>query len=143
MKSRKENIIIILYSFRCFLHVLVYCFHTKRHIINADVKRSLEQMNKEFGQIKGLIYLLAYKPTFRNIFYFRIGHSFLLNLICPGISSLMIGTKNIGEGLYIQNGFATVIGACSIGTNCTIYQQVTIGWNKKGGLPTILDNVSN
>jgi serine O-acetyltransferase len=53
---------------------------------------------------------------------------------------LKIATKDIGEGLYIQNGFASAIGAESIGKNCWINQQVTIGGYNEG-YPIILENV--
>ena len=33
-----------------------------------------------------------------------------------------------GGGLYIQHGFSTIISAKSIGKNCYINQQVTIGY---------------
>jgi len=52
------------------------------------------------------------------------------------MSTLIIKTQNIGEGLFIQHGFTTIINAKSIGINCFINQQVTIDDN-----PTILNNV--
>lgn len=54
-------------------------------------------------------------------------------------------TGGIGEGLVIQHGFSTIITAESIGKNCWINQQVTIGYNdsqtKGYGKPTIGNNV--
>ena len=55
--------------------------------------------------------------------------------------NIFIVTKQIGEGMALVNGFSTTIGAKSIGKNCKIYQQVTIG-SYKNGYPTILDNVT-
>jgi serine O-acetyltransferase len=52
-----------------------------------------------------------------------------------------VESKQIGEGMIIIHGFSTAIGAESIGKNCIIYQQVTIGATKDG-FPTILDNVT-
>lgn len=49
----------------------------------------------------------------------------------------MIRSEEIGEGLYIEHGFASAIGAKSIGKNCLINQQVTI----TEGV-TIMDNVT-
>lgn len=57
---------------------------------------------------------------------------------CP---ALYIWCKDIGLGLFIQHGFSTVIAAKSIGENCWINQQVTIGHNGKDIHPTIGDNV--
>ena len=57
------------------------------------------------------------------------------------MESLYIYTDDIGGGLYIQHGFATIITARKIGENCRIYQQVTIGY-KDGATPVLEDNVS-
>ena len=57
------------------------------------------------------------------------------------MESLYIYTKDIGGGLYIQHGFATIISAQKIGKNCRIYQQVTIGYKGEFS-PTLEDNVS-
>lgn len=66
----------------------------------------------------------------------------LLALCYPPMESLYIDAFEIGGGLYIQHGFATMIAAKSIGENCWINQQVTIGYNGQGDPPTIGDNVT-
>lgn len=58
------------------------------------------------------------------------------------MTTLFILTPDIGEGLFIQHGFSTIIAAESIGKNCWINQQVTIGFNNKNERPTLLDNVT-
>ncbi len=58
------------------------------------------------------------------------------------MSSLYIVTPQVGEGLFIQHGFATVIAAASIGKNCWINQQVTIGFTSETDCPVIGDNVT-
>jgi serine O-acetyltransferase len=86
-------------------------------------------------------------PEFRNLFYHRIGKfSFFINWLYPPMNTLFINTGSIGEGLYIQHGFATIIQAKSIGKNCWINQQVTIGFGHGHNLgnsrsPIIGDNV--
>ena len=60
--------------------------------------------------------------------------------MAPGLNSLYIKTNNIGKGLFIQHGFSTIITAESIGENCWINQQVTIGWTAAGS-PIIGDTV--
>jgi serine O-acetyltransferase len=57
------------------------------------------------------------------------------------MESLRITCLNIGEGLYIQHGMCAVIGGRSIGKNCWINQQVTIGFSNETDRPTIGDNV--
>ena len=43
--------------------------------------------------------------------------------------------------MFIQHGFPTIISAKSIGENCTICQQVTIGYTSDGQSPIIGNNV--
>jgi serine O-acetyltransferase len=57
------------------------------------------------------------------------------------MKTLLIRAGSIGEGLFINHGFCTAIGAKSIGKNCKNGHQVTIG-NYEGGSPIILDNVT-
>ena len=66
----------------------------------------------------------------------------LLNVLYPGERTLHISTSEIGPGLFIQHGFATIIAARSIGANCWINQQVTIGFDRPGERPTIGNGVS-
>lgn len=54
--------------------------------------------------------------------------------------TLIIDCPDVGGGLYIQHGLATIVAAQKIGSGCRINQQVTVGWSK-GGRPTIGDDV--
>jgi len=119
----------------------MYFLHRNRLVIKADTLRWLKIIGKNYRLPFGLIYLLGFFPEFRNLFYNRIGFSaHLLNLVCPKMKTLRIITRNIGEGLYINHGMATSISAESIGKNCWIGHQVSVGYYK--GFPTILDNVT-
>ena len=51
-------------------------------------------------------------------------------------------TGKIGGGLFIQHGFSTYIAAESIGENCWINQQVTIGYKDNTTPPVIGNNVT-
>ena len=66
----------------------------------------------------------------------------LIAMFYPPMDTLYIDAFEIGGGLYIQHGFATMIAAKSIGENCWINQQVTIGYNGLGDPPVIGDNVT-
>jgi serine O-acetyltransferase len=115
--------------------------HRNKEIITADVKRGMAEFRKDFGNINGFIFLIAFMPSFRNVFYFRIRPlDFFLKIICPPERSMAIHTETIGEGFVVSHGFSTAIGAKSIGKNCTILQQVTIGATNYGE-PVIKDNV--
>ncbi len=55
--------------------------------------------------------------------------------------NLYIHCSDIGEGLFIEHGFSTIIACKHIGRNCWINQQVTIGFSDKTHSPYIGDNV--
>lgn len=80
---------------------------------------------------------------FRSLIYYRLpaAKSFAW-LAGRGVPALYINTRQIGAGLYFQHGFATIIHAKSIGVNCHINQQVTVGYHGAGRSPVIGDNVS-
>lgn len=141
MYSYKIVILLIINSVRCSPHLLLLYIHKNRKLIQADTLRWLDVIKKDYSIPVGLIYLLTFFKEFRNLFYNRIGSfSHLLNLFCPKLSTLRIITKNIGEGLFISHGMATSISAVSIGRNCWIGHQVSIGY--QNGFPKILNNVT-
>lgn len=76
------------------------------------------------------------KKEFRNLFIYRNSHRriyrFWIALWYKPMDTLYIETPEIGGGLFIQHGFATMIAAKSIGENCWINQQVTVGHTGKG-----------
>jgi len=138
-----RKIFLIFNYIRCFPHIILFYTHKNKSIIHADTLRWLEIEDKEYNKCKGFVYLLSFYPQFRNLFYYRIGPlKHLLKLICAPMSTLFIHSPQIGEGLYIQHGFSTIINAKSIGKNCWINQQVTIGFSRTNHRPTLLDNVT-
>lgn len=52
----------------------------------------------------------------------------LIKILFRPIDSLHIYCPQIGPRLFIQHGFSTIIVARSIGSDCWINQQVTIGY---------------
>jgi serine O-acetyltransferase len=101
----------------------------------------MEVRGHKFGKIAGFIFLLQTYREFRSLFYYRIGGlKYFVKWYAPPRRNLLIGTDHIDGGLYIHLGFSSVIGAKSIGKNCMIYQQVTIG--SFSGKPVIGDNVT-
>lgn len=143
MKEAAIRIIIILNYIRCFPHLILFYFNKNRDVIKADTLRWLVVLKKNYKLPTGFIYLLVFFPEYRNLFYHRVGNfKYVLNPICPRMKTLIITTRseNIGEGLFLNIGISTAIGAKSIGKNCKIGHQVTIG-NFEGKKPTIMDNV--
>lgn len=126
------------------LHVFVYLNSIHKDIIRADINRWSEVLHWDGTDKENLKKLLYYKQEFRNLFYYRLKSKYvrILSLIAKPMSTLFIWTENIGPGLFIQHGFATVIAAKSIGSNAWINQQVTIGYKDDSSAPIIGNNVS-
>ena len=138
-----KRLLLILNIVRLFPHLIMFKLSRNNLIIKADLERWIKIMEIKYSGSMAVIYLLSFYPEFRNLFYYRVGRvSFFLNIICPKMSTLYISSKDVGEGLFIQHGFATIIAAKSIGKNCWINQQVTIGFSSKLDCPVLLDNVA-
>ncbi|MDR2010192.1 MAG: hypothetical protein LBQ22_06900 [Bacteroidales bacterium] len=114
---------------RLFPSIIFLLLSKNKDIISYEVDEYMKELkiNKKTGII-GFIYLMIYYPEFRNVFYYRIGiYSKFIKFLVPPLSTLYIVTENIRAGLVICHGFSTIIAAESIGENCRIFQQVTIG----------------
>lgn len=111
-----------------------------------DVRR---WTNKEYVSLnKDLAILLSNFKEFRNLFIYRNRYPKAHRLFCkwikfwyPPEKTLYIECPDIGGGFFIQHGFATYIAAKKIGENCSVNQQVTIGYNSGMDCPTLGDNV--
>lgn len=150
MADTVKKIIAILNFPRTFFVFLCIKCSTQKHLIEADVKRwnQIDQVN--LGFFKSINWHLTFKKEFRNLLQHRLKnsgglapiiHYAVARILWKPMESLFIYTKEIGGGLYIQHGFATIISAKKIGENCRIYQQVTIGY-KQEFCPVLEDNVS-
>jgi serine O-acetyltransferase len=65
----------------------------------------------------------------------------LLARLYGGAVALEIHCGEIGGGLCSYHGFATILTAERIGEDCLFAQQVTVGYDDRGGSPTIGDRV--
>ena len=131
--------------------------HIKFFLISAGVPWQDERFSKDLKRWKSiknlsgtdrqaLSALLASDKAFRSLFLYRLQNKRLyrrwVKLLYPPMETLYITTDNIGGGLFIQHGFSTYIAAQSIGENCWINQQVTIGY-KDNTRPPIIGNDVN
>ncbi len=88
-------------------------------------------------------------PPLRSILYARLRQSGLawalgariLALAYRGAVALEINCDDIGPGMCSYHGFATIIIAEHIGADCLFAQQVTVGYDDRGGCPSIGDRV--
>lgn len=151
MVSRSKKILSVINFPRTFLVYLCVLCSRQKHLIRMDVARWKEIDNCNCGFFMSLNLYLTYKKEFRNLLQHRLKHPsytlaaiihyFIARILWKPMESLFIYTKDIGGGLYIQHGFATIISAEKIGQNCRIYQQVTVGF-KGEHAPVLEDNVS-
>lgn len=94
---------------------------------------------------RAMALLLWDKKEFRNLLIYRNSHRPLyrrwIGLVYRPMDTLYLETPEIGGGLFIHHGFATMVAAKSIGENCWINQQVTIGYGKGEDPPMIGNDV--
>ena len=149
--TAKRMLAVINYPRTLPVYLCALCSKHKK-LIKMDVARWNQIDGISFGMFEALNWYMTYKKEFRNLIQHRLKnptrsftamvHFAIARLLWKPMDSLYIYTEDIGGGLYIQHGFATIITARKIGENCRIYQQVTIGY-KNGALPPVLeDNVS-
>lgn len=89
------------------------------------------------------------KREFRNLFYHRLSHAGAASRLGARVTSLFyrpeatchLWTAEIGEGLYIAHGVATIIAAKRIGRRCWVNQQITVGYTDDGQGPVLEDGV--
>lgn len=140
MKSNVKNLI---YMFRL---ILIYLgIKWKDQAFLKDLARWKSIYNLKGSDRKALAYLLWEKKEFRNLFIYRnqkrVLFRYLIKIIYPPMDTLYIETPDIGGGLFIQHGFATIISAKKMGENCWVNQQVTIGYKNELNPPSIGNNV--
>ncbi len=121
-----------------------------RETIDADLERWAVVREISAGSVDELLtILLTNFPEFRNLFYYRLeglGGKAALSVkaarrIWHPMPMLDLACDRIGPGLVITHGFATILAAKSIGRNCWVHHEVTIGWTYPDGWPTIGDDV--
>ena len=135
----------ILSAVRLTPHLILLVTRDKDGLIRSDIERwnEIYLKNKNFRPALAFVQLMTIYPEYRSLFYHRAGWlGTMVSPLCRPMNTLFISTDIIGPGLFIQHGFATIIAAKSIGTNCWINQQVTIGYSNANDCPTIGDNVT-
>ncbi|MBE7064715.1 MAG: serine acetyltransferase [Ruminococcaceae bacterium] len=142
-----------LWTYICFLRVLPawLIFITNR--FRKKCKKDLCAWCNHYGSVDGkchfwqLGYLLINEKETRNIFLNRLHRNpimfVVVRILFPPLESLYINMppERIGGGLVFQHGSSTIVAATSIGENCKIFQQVTVGFNGDKS-PVIEDNVT-
>lgn len=120
----------------------------QKNMILKDVEAWKAILKYDGTIYKVLLNLLAGHPEFRTLFFHRLKQgNFLAHFLCyffnvvyKGRTALYLECADIGPGLFILHGFATIVNAEKIGANCRIFQQVTIGYSEDKR-PILGDNV--
>lgn len=140
-----KNILIqILNIYRLLPVWLMILLDNNKELIfdEIDYWNSCTQMHEK-KRFNAFSKLLLHFKEYRNLLAFRIcgGRGYILRILFPPMETLYINTREIGPRLFIQHGFATCISAKSIGSDCWINQQVTIGYTFDPEPPVIGNGV--
>lgn len=133
-----KQFIFYLNLLRLWPHLAAYRIMPKKvkGLIRQDFRRWYQKLrpNGHSGEMMQLAEILTWYPEYRNLFYARVktGNyliSKLLPLFARPMPLLAIEEKNLGGGVFIQHGFATILLHKSVGENLHIGQNVTVGFN--------------
>jgi serine O-acetyltransferase len=124
--------------------LLGYAITDRRAVVDADLRRWADLLGENPSFLR-----LSRLPEFRTLFYYRLSRGNflgratgrLLRAVFRGQSGLFLWTPHIGPGLFLQHAFCTAVAAESVGANCWINQQVTIGYNARLERPILEDDV--
>lgn len=132
------------------LKIVRYCLKSlyseseAKDILVSDIERWVASPSVNI--VETLEQLFLKSEEFRSLFFYRLKirnlRTEFLHFFYRPLPTLYICTRNIGPGLFIQHGFSTIIAAKSIGRNCWINQQVTIGFSDATHCPEIGDDVT-
>jgi serine O-acetyltransferase len=136
----------------CYIPLLIpYVVTSSRPILQEDVQRWIERLGGPRRiLIPPVLRLLGSYPEFRSLYFHRLRYGNLpgallsigLGVLYKSQTALYLECPEIGAGLFLQHAFSTIIGAKSIGRNCWINQQVTIGFKDDSHGPIIGDGVT-
>lgn len=139
--------ILYLSLFRSIPAFIMYSKMKDKYAVDADLSRIMQSAS--YMRLHKALYENA--SCFRNIFYYRTNREFpLLTKLSKLLFRQMFGleidvTDGIGNGMQVYHGYSTIVFAKKIGTNFTVYQNVTIGRGKKindNDIPIIGNNVT-
>jgi len=134
--------LLILRLARCWPIYALYRLSPARKVLDGDIERWRSREKVSWSGALAFFALMGHEG-FRSVVYYRIPEArFFRWLAGAGVPALYINTPDIGPGLYFQHGFATIVHARSIGRNCFINQQVTVGFHGEEHAPVIGNNVS-
>lgn len=147
-----KKIVVALNFWRLILPIYIYCTDKEfRSIVKADLSRALYSYPNSSASLYWFMYALVLIPQFRAVCYFRFrqGHDvarIIQQVILPNRREVEI-TGDIGPGLLVYHGQATILHCAKAGENLSVGHSVTVGRqpsHKRDGvdLPSFGDNVT-
>ena len=130
--------------------MIPFSLSSEKEMILSDVRRWVELEELEMSSdTAALLYVLCFFKEFRALYYYRLKQGgvlatvlvVLFKVIYRQPSWLVVRPKRLGPGFFISHGVGTNVNGESIGANCRVNQQVTIGFRSGPRLPRIGDNV--
>ncbi|MBK7720939.1 MAG: serine acetyltransferase [Austwickia sp.] len=140
-----RSIIMILNAPRFLPIFALLSISGRRGVIAQDLARWMAVRRLEFTEGFALRYLFTFVPEFRTLVYWRLGKpGRSLEFLARGRVglNLLMDPLRVGPGLYLQHGDGAFVSCESIGRNCWVSQQVTLGYTNDNDRPTVGDNVS-
>jgi serine O-acetyltransferase len=142
-----SSILFCLRAIKIIPQIMIFLALPTDHIFNDDLRNWAKIMDGIECDSKSslawrFVQYFIQMDEFRNLFYYRVRCARLFSVLARPKNTLYISTLGIGPGLFIQHGFATIIMAKSIGRNCSINQQVTIGYTDRSSAPVIGNGVT-
>lgn len=113
--------------------------------------------SNRYNPQKGILSVYVFKREFRYVFWLRCVHYFKKNkylkyIITPPPMYLILKhleykygihmstNIEIGPGLMVVHGGSVYVNVSEIGSNFTVYQDVTLGANRMREIPVVLNN---
>jgi serine O-acetyltransferase len=131
--------------------LLPFLITSSRRIIREDAERWTEALGmRRQSDLSAILKLLGTYPEFRSLYFYRLRRGNAIGVVASlGFrvlfkpqATLYLETPTIEPGLFLQHAFSTIVSAKSIGRDCWINQQVTVGFKDGTHGPIIGDNVT-
>lgn len=136
-----KTLVVWLNIVRFFSHIILFYVSKNRTLLIEDLQAYKTEYKITSSTISSLLYFLCFNTSYRSLFYHRIGQlRWFIQFLAPGMQHLRLNKIPIGGGLLLFHAYGTILNATSIGKNCRIVHNVTLG-DKNGGKPIIKDNV--
>lgn len=147
MDYKKLIVIINLWRIVPFYYICMHSKYKEKAKKDLDTWKWKHTNLRNVSKFSAFSWLVMNTKEFRNVMLNRLHRNKIFYVISRilfrPLESLYINMppENVGGGLYFQHGFSTIVAAKYIGENCSINQQVTIGYNGNDA-PIIGDNVT-